>query len=158
MLSVCKQNGTPLFLILLCSTLLLITSTTNAIDTALTLPWQLQSLTSRNGKVDTTLICRIDFLHGTVYVEIQCDGRTGKMNPMSTWTGTFKSLGHSKIELSQLTVGKHECSLGPLAGELIRQWTQIRSYTVTKDGYGLTLMLPGDGSGWFFSVALPPGM
>jgi hypothetical protein len=77
---------------------------------------------------------------------------------MSTWCGTFKSLGHRKIELSQLTVGKHECSLGPLADELIRQWTEIRSYTVTKNGLGLTLVLPGDGSRWFFGLALPPGV
>jgi hypothetical protein len=148
-----KQNGTALFLIPLCSTLLLGTSVNGADkgENELGYLWKLENVNGKYGNWDLAL----NFgLHGRVDLEIQCSPRAA-----SDWAGTWKSPRHAQIELSRLSVTKYNpnCSPEPLLNQLIQHWTEIRSYRVSNDGTDLVLVLPSDGSKWQFANGqLPP--
>ena len=102
-----KQNGTALFLIPLCSTLLLGTSVNGADkgENELGYLWKLENVNGKYGNWDLAL----NFgLHGRVDLEIQCSPRAA-----SDWAGTWKSPRHAQIELSRLSVTKYNPNYSP---------------------------------------------
>jgi hypothetical protein len=168
-LSAREQNGTALFLILLCLASLLSTSRVNAADQRqpheLADFWTLQNINGKSTKDwDRDLFLTFDEHNGYVSLEIAWSYYDNRRNRgftySSYWAGTWKSSRHSQIELSRLTNTKNDRNCpapGLLLDNFIQHWAEIRSYRVSNGGTELVLVLSSNGSKWQFANGkIPP--
>jgi len=86
-------------------------------------------------------------------IEFADDGRLAARVDCNRGRGTWKSGGSNQLSFGPMALTRAQCAPGSLHDQIVRQWSNIRSYVI-RDGH-LFLALMADGGIYEFEPAAP---